>query len=70
MLEEDEEKNEKIVGLCGFFTNITSNDTINPNNIESKLRSISNGNVFLSIKNKKFTPYQRKLIFLIYTICN
>ena len=44
--ENEEKKNEKIVGLCGFFTNITSNDTINPNNIESKLRSISNGNVF------------------------
>ena len=63
VLEENEEKNEKSVGLCGFFTNVTSNDTINPDNIESKLRSISNGTVFLSIKNNKFTPYQRKLIF-------
>jgi hypothetical protein len=63
VLEEDKEKKEKKIHLSSFFSNIVSNDTITPDNIESKLRSISNGTVFLSIRNNKFNPYHRKLLF-------
>lgn len=50
---KENKKNKKVVELTGFRDNIFKIETITPENI-NKIRSVTNGTVLFSIKNKNF----------------
>ena len=51
---KDNKKNEKIIQLVGFQNNVLKLDTITPENINSKLRAVTNASVLFSFTNRKF----------------
>ena len=51
---KENKKNKKIIQLVGFQNNVLKLDTIIPENIENKIRSVTNATVLFSFKNRKF----------------
>ena len=50
----EDKKNKKIIQLVGFQNNVLKLDTITPENINNKLRSVTNATVLFSLKDRKF----------------
>lgn len=46
--------NKKIIQLVGFQNNVLKLDTITPENIDNKIRTVTNATVLFSFKNRKF----------------
>ena len=44
--------NKKIIQLVGFQNNVLKLDTITPENIDNKIRSVTNATVLFSFKNE------------------
>ena len=51
---KENKKDKKIIQLVGFQDNVLKLDTITPENINNKIRSVTNATVLFSLKSRKF----------------
>lgn len=57
----EEKEDIKLVNFNSFMGNIINVDSITKNNIDTKIRYISNGTVLLSLPSRRFQTYNRTL---------